>query len=213
MVVRTFRLDVGDRSEADVKDAISSWLTKNDDILEKYVIAHEYASETGKPHFQGIVYIKEGVKWENKVVAFRLWKHHEKSFAIVKNEESYRKYIKKDGDIRYSKGITQGEMDSWGDWDTQTQTKKEKKESRRAEMYKAFLQHCREHDGFDVGYMDLRWVANRLLDFMGTQPLPEQVNWFKGMIFSAQASFLHGVEVRNGKILNARDAWVERVLY
>lgn len=214
MVVRTFRLDIGDRDEVTVRDAIRSWLDKNDDILIKYAIAHEYASETGKPHFQGILYVKEGVKWENKVVDFRSWKHHEKSFAICKNESSYRKYIKKDGDMRYVKGITDDDMEAWGDWEEQVnQTKKEKKESRRQQMYAAFLEHCKEHDGFETGYMELKWIAHRLLDFMGTQPLPEQVNWFKGMIFSAQAVFLKRNHNLTNKWIKAKDEWIERVLY
>lgn len=212
MIPRTFRLDVGSRSEQEVESKIKEWFEKNSDVIRKYVIAYEIAEKTKKPHYQGIMYVDEKVKFENCTRYWNKWKPHEKSFAIVRDEKTYRMYIKKDGDIRFTKGVTEEDMDSWGEWVKQP-TQKEQKESRRQQMYAAFLEHCKEHDGFDTGYMDLRWIAHRLLDFMGTQPLPEQVNWFKGMIFSAQAVFLRRNHNLTNKWIKAKDEWIERVLY
>lgn len=210
MKVRTFRLDVGERSEQEVESKIKEWLEKYSNTISKYAIAYEIAEKTKKPHYQGIMYVDEKAKFENCTRYWSTWKPHEKSFAPVRHEKNYRMYIKKDGDIRFTKGITEEDMESWGEWEKQT--KKEKKESRRQEMYKAFLEHCKSSDRFENNYMDLRWIASELLDYMGTQPLPEQVNWFKGMIFSAQAVFLRR-NTGSHQELKARHEWIERVLY
>lgn len=213
MKARTFRLDVGDRDPEAVKGLIEAWLAKQSDVIHKYVIAYEIATVTSKPHYQGILYTEEsGIKWENCTRYWKAWKASEKSFAPVKDEESYRKYITKDGNIAFRKGITQEDMDGWGTWEKQEKTKKQKVESRRALQYARFLEHCRQKESPAGDVFTLAWLAHELFDFMGTEPMPEQVNWFKGMVFSAQAALMRN-HPNHQKKLSIVSQWVERILY
>lgn len=212
MKVRTFRLDIGPRDPEAVKTLIDAWLTKHSDVIHKYVISHEIATVTGKPHYQGIMYHADDVRFENVTRHWKDWKASEKSFAPVRDEESYRKYVTKDGNIAFIKGITQEEMDEWGTWEKQDKTKKQKSESRRMLQYQKFIEHCKSKETPQGGVYTLDFIARELFAFMATEPLPEQVNWFKGMIFSAQAVLMKN-HPRNQKFISVEDEWVTRVLY
>lgn len=208
MKVRTFRLDVGSRGEDFVAEQISTWLAKNSDIILKYAIAYEIAEKTKKPHYQGIMYVDEKSKFENIVRYWKDWKSSEKSFAPVRDEKSYRMYIRKDGDMRFVKGITEEDMESWGEWEKKTVT--QKKDSKRVDMYARFLKHCKDQEA-PPSYT-LAWIASELFDFIGYEPCPEQVNWFKGMVFSAQTVLMKNHPDHNRKVA-VRHEWIERILY
>jgi len=102
--------------EAEVK-IIFDYLLSLPEIT-KYCIAYEVAKKTGKPHLQGIVESKWDLKtYHNKMYYIRkLYTASKSSFATVKKNESYQKYITKDGKIVLS-NYTKEEMEKWGEWE------------------------------------------------------------------------------------------------
>lgn len=209
MWIREIRLDVGDRDVDDVLKIIKDWHLANITNIPKIAIAFEIAKETKKPHFQGVLetsYIPK--RFSECLSAFKSWAPGAKAFAVVRKPESYVKYIKKDGDIRYFYGYTERDIEDWGDW--VTITKKQKDITRREKFYQGFVDLCRNQNDWEMGRYKLRWVAEKLFDYVGKQTLPEQLPWLRGVVFSTQCVLIGTVD---GKLSSkARDEWVERLL-
>lgn len=211
---RTFRLDVGDRDEDEVQELIKRWLDHHNDKFEKYAIARETGDITGKIHYQGIIYVDTKAHSVNVMKKFGKWKAHEKSFAPVKNLESYKKYVKKQGDMRYYKGFTDEEISSWGEWEEIT--KKEKKLSHRRDQYDRFIKYCMEDPSVEMGKYKMDWIAEKLYDFLGKEPLPEQTNWLRGIIFSSQPRLIEeckSIHYNAEKSELTKKRWIERILF
>lgn len=207
--IREFRLDIGKRNVDDVLKIIKDWHLANIDKVPKIAIAFEIAKETKKPHFQGVVVTTlDTRRWSECLGAFKEWAPCAKAFAIVRNPASYLKYIKKDGDIRYFHGYTLEDIEEWGDWIDFSKKKKEL--TRREKFYQGFVDLCRNQNDWEVGRYKLRWVAEKLFEYIGKQTLPEQLPWLRGVVFSTQCVL---IGTPDGKLSSkARDEWVERLL-
>lgn len=206
---RSIRLDVGERGEEYVQKYISEWLIKNHSKIPKACIAFEISGEVKKPHFQGVLVTTETPKRFSDLIShFNSWGPNEKSFAICRKPESYLKYIKKDGDIRYYQGFTQEDIESWGDWIKIT--KEDKKVCHREQFYKDFLDFCRKNPECENRKYRLEWIARQLYTFLGKCPRSEQTAFCKGIIFSAQTVLLHGEESEDAD--KAIDRWIQSIL-
>lgn len=222
----TIRIDVPHRrlddkhceySDTDVQSTISvvnEWIDQ--EFIVSSLVSFEVADKTGKPHLQGYfgvdprIYDYQKIKnmWRDAKYLKRFKMGTERSCTSM-NKESYKSYILKQKDIRIRKNISDKELEEIPQWEELTQ--KEKKESHRRLFYSSFLKYCQESDQFETYYCSMRWVAGKLVDFMGTQPLPEQIPWMKGVIFSAQSAFIRGKD--DVKALKAREELIDRLLF
>lgn len=208
--IRTFRLDVGQRTVEETSNRIKEFFDKYSEIIPKYVIALEVADITKKLHFQGLFWCDKSAKMENAFRMFNSWAPSEKAFRPVKNLESYQKYIKKQGDIKLIKGITDDEIEKWGEWEAKAL--KERKESHRKEQYSRFITFLKSQPDIEIGKYKLEWVARKLFSFLGKEPLPEQTNWIRGMIFSSQTYLIYEND-KDPKGEAAINKWIDRILF
>lgn len=202
-------MDVGSRGVDSVQQIIKDFFESNKDVFPKACVAFEVAEKTKKYHFQGVfISTLDRRRLSEKLSTFEGWGPNEKAFTLVKKPESYLKYIKKDGDIRYFHGFTEDDIESWGDWIEIT--KKEKDLTRREKFYQDFIQHCRNQNDWEMGRYKLHWVAEQLFDFLGKATLPEQVPWLKGVVFSTQCALVGRVDGKRSMV--TRETWVDRLL-
>lgn len=82
----------------------------------KYIVAYEEASQTGKLHYQGIVWVEDDVAYKAMKTRFQtMFPHHKgsrKSMTAVK-KATYESYIVKDGRIIFKKGYTDEEIEAF----------------------------------------------------------------------------------------------------
>lgn len=206
--IRTFRLDVDNRGVEETQLVIQSFLDKYAELIPKYAIALEVADVTKKLHFQGLFWVDKSAKMENALRMFNSWAPSQKAFKPVKKLESYQKYILKQGDMKLVKGISSDDMQQWGTWEEMT--KKERKETHRQDQYKRFITFLQSHPKVETGKYRLEWITERMFEFLGKEPLPEQVTWLRGMIFSAQTKLIYDLDTPQGK--KTLDIWVNKIL-
>lgn len=202
---RSIRIDIGDRDEHNVLKYVEDFLNS---CSSKYVLYREVASKTKKLHFQGIFETDMDPKrFGNKLRSyFTEFKKHEKSFAPVKTEDSYKKYIKKDGNQVLIKGFTEDEISSWGDWEHKVQCKTE---TPGDIFYRKFIVYVQEQPDYEIKVRSFQWIAGCLFDFVGGQDRVFMFNFYKSVVYTAHARFAQILD-SVGKQKTKED-WVDRL--
>lgn len=190
-VIKTFRLDkLSTKSLEETEDYIKLFFNKFSELIPKYHICLEVAQKTKKLHWQGFFYVSKDVKrLDNLTRHFSAWEKHQKSFASVRDEESYKKYCNKDGHVRIS-NVTPEEMSLWGTWTYRTD--KEVKDDRKAKFLKEYLQFCRELSDDYKQLTSREWLAVQMIQYYGAHSMrAEQLPWLRSVLFWAQCKFWH----------------------
>lgn len=108
----TFTLRLDDVVGCDTKLLLEEFLKEHDEAFGRYVIAHEVSKDVKKRHYQGWIEATcARSSWQNWIKVFP-HARHEKSFAVMK-KETYRGYVLKDGDVRYTKGVMEDQLEEW----------------------------------------------------------------------------------------------------
>lgn len=114
----TFRLDLIDEITQDATENIIKSILEELQS-DKYLISLEQADQTGKLHWQGVVYYNQSYESYKKLCETYTpqWKgtrgckgQGKRSFAKVKNEDSYTIYVSKSGNVRFRKGYSDEEI-------------------------------------------------------------------------------------------------------
>lgn len=110
----TFTIRLDEIVGCDTKALLEEFLKEHDEVFPRYVISHEVSKEVKKPHYQGWIEATcARSSWQNWIKVFPHGRH-DKSFAVMR-KETYRSYVVKDGDVRYTKGITEDQLKVWRD--------------------------------------------------------------------------------------------------
>lgn len=108
MYKSTIRLDVVDDT---VTTRLEEYLAKYD---YPYLVYHEYATNTKKPHYQGVIHWpSESLFKSARVRLYTMFKDltkGRKSMACVR-KDAYEIYITKDKDLRYRNGFTDEQIE------------------------------------------------------------------------------------------------------
>lgn len=194
----TLRLDVIDEVEESViQQRIESALSK----YSKYLVYHEYAAETKKPHFQGIVWSDQGHDTYKKYMEglFPEWRGTrgckgagKRSFAAVKTD-NYEIYITKDGDQRLIKGYT---VDEVSELQSKSYQKAEKPKAVRKKDLTSFqkaLEYVKSRGEHHL--MEPQRIARVLIDYYTTQVRCEPSDYMiKNMVKSVMSQLLYNNE-------------------
>lgn len=165
----TLRLDViEDVSSEDTLKRIEDALCK----YPRYMIYHEYAKETGKPHFQGIVWADEGHETYKKAMErlFPEWKgtrgckgQGKRSFAPTKTS-NYEIYITKDGDVRLCKGYSTEDIERLRAKSYQPAVKAKAERKNEPTGYQKALAHVKQSVS-PADWMNPTEICKALIDY------------------------------------------------
>lgn len=168
----TLRLDVIDGKQvSDVEEVIKNILQSVHS--EKYLISLEQGDETGKLHFQGVVYYPgdKSYEWYKKKCeeVTKEWKggrgkkNGARSFAQIKDIQQYSIYVTKDGDIRFRLGYSDDEVNDLKSKSYKKVPKKEKDKVVKMSNYNELANYCMQQmKDFDFKNIPLRGVAEEI---------------------------------------------------
>lgn len=138
MLTFTVRLD--DIAGCDTQQLIEEFLQKHNECFQRYVVCHEIAQVTKKPHYQGWIEVDAARSSWQKWIQMFPHKGTQKSFELMKKEE-YRAYVVKDGDIRYQKGVTEAEIKEWREKSFTKEECEKKIKDKRPSNYEAITEY------------------------------------------------------------------------